>query len=182
MGLIDWGRRVFGGTVEESTGNSTLYPLLGGTQSATGLAINQSTAVSVSTVFACVSIRSKDVARCSPRLMKENSARADKPITTHPVAKLFKRPNEWQTWTEFCRQMHSSYLLRGNSFAVIMRDGRGNPISLIPINPDLVILYEAPGGEIFYSVTRQGIFLNAVLKTQPLMIPEEDIFHLRNIG
>src|SRR5664279_2979988 len=87
------------GAVEKSTGNSTLYPLLGGTQSATGLAINQSTAVSVSTVYACVSIRSKDVARCSPRLMKEEAARADKPNTTHPVAKLFKRPNAWQTWT-----------------------------------------------------------------------------------
>jgi HK97 family phage portal protein len=182
MGLIDWGRRVFGGTVEKATGNSTLYPLLGGTKSATGLAVNQTTAVSVSTVFACISIRSKDVARCSPRLMRENSARADKPITNHPVAKLFKRPNQWQDWTEWARQMHGAYLLRGNAFAVIMRDGRGNPTALIPINPDLVILYEAPGGEIFYSVTRQGIFLNAILKTQPLMIPEEDIFHLRNIG
>src|ERR1035437_2132235 len=106
MGLTGWGRRVFGGTVEKATANSTLYPLLGGTKSATGLAVNQMTAVSVSTVFACVSIRSKDVARCSPRLMKENAARADKPNTTHPIAKLFNRPNEWQTWTEFCRQMH----------------------------------------------------------------------------
>ncbi len=182
MGLIDWTRRMFGGSVEKSVGNSTLYPLLGGTQSATGLAINQTTAVSVSTVFACVSIRSKDVARCLPRLMREDAARADKPITKHPVAMLFKRPNQWQTWTEFCRQMHSAYLLRGNAFAVIMRDGRGNPVALIPINPDLVILYEAPGGQIFYSVTRQGIFLNAILKDQPLMIPEEDIFHLRNIS
>src|ERR1035437_2866300 len=105
MGLIDWGRRVFGGTVEKATANSTLYPLLGGTKSATGLAINQSTAVSVSTVFACVSIRSKDVARCSPRLTREGAARADKPITNHPIAKLFKRPNDYQNWTEFCRQM-----------------------------------------------------------------------------
>jgi phage portal protein BeeE len=93
--------------------------MLGGVGSATGLRITQSTAVSVSTVYACTSIRSKDVARCMPRLMKEDSARADKPVTNHPVAKLFKRPNDWQTWTEFCRQMHAAYLLRGNAYAVI---------------------------------------------------------------
>src|SRR5216684_2106194 len=153
MGLIDWTRRVFGGAVEKASSDAAFLPLLGGLHSATGLTINQATAASVSTVFACVSIRSKDVSRCFPRLMKEDSARADKPNTTHPVAKLFKRPNMQQTWAEFARQMHAAFLLRGNAYAVIMRDGRGNPIQLIPINPDQVILYEAPDGQIFYSVT-----------------------------
>jgi HK97 family phage portal protein len=114
--------------------------------------------------------------------MRADSARSEKPVLDHPVARLFTRPNKWQTWTEFCRQMHVAYLLRGNAFAVILRDGRGNPISLIPVNPDLVTLYEAADGSIFYSVTRAGVFLNAVLKTQPLMIPEEDVFHLRELG
>lgn len=182
MGLFDWTRRTFGGSVEKSTTTSALLPLLGGSNSATGLVINQGSAVGVSTVYACVSIRAKDVARCLPRLMKEDSARSEKPVTNHPVAKLFKRPNAWQTWTEFCRQMHAAYLLRGNAYAVVLRDGRGNPASLIPINPDNVILYEAPGGQLFYSVTRHSIFINAILKSEPMMIPEEDIFHLRNMG
>jgi HK97 family phage portal protein len=182
MGLVDWTRRVLGGSVEKASGDSGLLPLLGGVGSATGLSITQSTAVSISTVYACASIRSKDVARCIPRLMRENSARAEKPIVDHPVARLFKRPNAWQTWTEWCRQMHAAYLLRGNAFAVIMRDGRGNPTALIPINPDLVFLYEATDGSLFYSVARNGVFLNAILRGQPLMIPEDDMFHLRDIG
>jgi HK97 family phage portal protein len=180
MGLRDWTRRVFGGPVEK-TGTDALLPLIG-SGSATGLNVTQTTAMSISTVYACASIRSKDVARCSPRLMREESARADKPVTDHPVARLFARPNDWQTWTEFCRQMHTAYLLRGNAYAVILRDGRGNPVSLIPINPALVYLYEAPDGSIFYNVTRQSVFLNAILRTQPLMIPEDDIFHLRELG
>lgn len=182
MGLIDWTRRVFGGSVEKTSGDSALLPLLGGIGSATGQSITQTTAFSISTVYACASIRAKDVARCSPRLMRRAAARSETPVTNHPVAKLFQRPNQWQTWTEFARQMHAAYLLRGNAFAIILRDGRGNPIALIPVNPDLVILYEAADGGIFYSVTRAGVFLNAVLKTQPLMIPEEDIFHLRELG
>jgi HK97 family phage portal protein len=182
MGLLDWTRRKLGGSVEKSTTPEDWFREFGGTDSAAGVHITQSTAMSISTVYACASIRAKDVARCAPRLMKEESARADKPVLDHPVARLFKRPNDWQTWTEFSRQMHAAYLLRGNAYAVIMRDGRGKPTALIPINPDLVYLYEAQDGSIFYQVARNGVFLNAILKTQPLMIPEEDIFHLRELG
>jgi len=179
---MDWASRVFGGSVNKSNDSIERWFEEFGQKSAAGVAVNQTTAVSISTVYACASIRSKDVARCTPRLMKENSARSEKPVTDHPVARLFKRPNNWQTWTEFCRQMHCAYLLRGNAFAVIMRDGRGNPVSLIPVNPDLVSLYESPSGQIFYSVARSSIFLTAILQTQPMMIPEDDMFHLREMG
>jgi HK97 family phage portal protein len=185
MGLIDWGRRIFGGAVEKDynpADASALWSALGGSGSATGLRITQSTAMSVSTVYACTSIRSKDVARCQPRLMRVDAARADKPVIDHPVAKLFKNPNRWNTWTEFCRQMHAAYLLRGNAYAVILRDGHGRPTALIPINPSNVSLYEAPGGYIFYSVSRPSIFLASILAGQPLMIPEDDVFHLRDLG
>src|SRR3954470_2236512 len=145
-------RRRRGGSVEKTTSGVDWLPLLGGTNSATGLSVTQTTAVGISTVYACASIRSKDVARCIPRLMRQEAARSETPVFDHPVAKLFNRPNQTQTWTEFCRQMHAAYLLRGNAFAVILRDGRGNPVALIPVNPELVILYEANDGGIFYSV------------------------------
>jgi HK97 family phage portal protein len=183
MGLIDWTRRVFGGSVEKSNNSiEDWFAEFGSSPSATGLKITQSTAMSISTVYACASIRSKDVARCTPRLMRAGSARSETPVVNHPVAKLFKRPNAWQDWTEFCRNMHAAYLLRGNAYAVIMRDGRGNPTALIPVNPDLVTLYEAHNGSIFYSVARNGVFLSAILSSQPMMIPEDDIFHLRELG
>ena len=162
--------------------NSAYLPLLGSVSSATGLRLSQATAMSVSTVFACVTIRAKDVSRCTPRLMAENSARSEKPNTTHPVAKLFVRPNRIQTWSEFSRQMHAAYLLRGNAYAIILRDIRGNPAALIPINPDAVTLFEAPDGSIFYSVARYGFFQLAMLSGLPLMVPEEDVLHLRGLS
>jgi HK97 family phage portal protein len=182
MGWRDLARRVLGGSVDKSNDFDAWFDLGGGNKAASGLSINQSTAVSISTVYACTSIRSKDVARCRPRLMRQNSARSEKPVSDHPIAKLFVSPNDWQTWTEFARQMHAAYLLRGNAYAVILRNSRGEPAALIPINPDYVTLYEAPGGELFYSVTRSTPFLTAVLRGNPLMIPEDDIFHLRELG
>jgi phage portal protein BeeE len=68
--------------------------------------------------------------------MRVDAARADKPVTDHPVAKLFVRPNKWQTWTEFARQMHAAFLLRGNGYAVILARWTRKAGALIPINPD----------------------------------------------
>jgi HK97 family phage portal protein len=183
MGLVDWTRRAFGGSVEKSNGFPTqgFLPSLGGSASATGLTISQGTSLSISTVYACATIRSKDVARCKPRLLLEAAAKSEKPITDHPVARLLVRPNSIQTWTEFARQMHVAYLLRGNAYAVILRNARGDPIALIPINPDGVTVLEAVDGSLFYQVTRFGLFQMAMLRDLPMAIPEEDIFHLRGL-
>jgi len=157
-------------------------PALGGMVSSAGVNITQSTAMSISTVFACVSIRSKDVARCLPRLVKEDSARSEKPVKDHPVAKLFLRPNWIQTWAEFALQMNAAYLLRGNAYAVILRNAKQQPVALIPVNPDCVTLLEAVDGSLFYQVTRSGLFQMAALRGQPIAIPEEDVFHLRGMS
>lgn len=156
-------------------------PTLGSTPSVTGLSISQGTAVTVSTVYACVTMRAKDVARCTPRLLKLEGARSQKPITDHPVAKLFRRPNWQQTWFEFCLQMHVAFLLRGNAYAAILRDSRGKPTALIPINPDAVMVLEAADGSVFYNVNRLGLFQIAALRDFPVAIPEEDILHLRGL-
>lgn len=156
--------------------------MAGGYSSATGLAISQGSAINVSTVYACISVRAKDVARCAPRLIHRKGARSQTPIENHSVAKIFERPNDLQTWFEWCLQMQSALLLKGNAYAAIVRDGRGNPISLWPLNPDTVYLYESYGGELFYSVMRSGLYLTHQLRNMPLMIPEEDVFHLRGLS
>ncbi|WP_316184709.1 phage portal protein [Bradyrhizobium sp. SZCCHNRI1003] len=158
-----------------------LLPILGSTPSATGLQINQASAMSVSTVYACVTIRAKDVARCRPSLRKAGAPRDSKPFTGHPLAKLLRRPNRIQTWFEFVLQMQAALLLRNNAYAVILRDANGRPTQLIPVNPDAVMVLEAVDGSIFYQVNRVGLFQLAMLRDLPVSIPEEDILHLRGL-
>ena len=83
-------------------------------------------AMAVSSVYACVTIRAKDVARCTPRLFVKNKDGGREIVTDHLVAKLFLRPNRQQTWFEFWQQMMIGYLLRGNAYAAILRDRRTN--------------------------------------------------------
>lgn len=173
----------------DSTGWGSLYGdwSLFSSQSVTGIQVNQQSAMQATAVMACVSVLSEDVSKMTPGLWRivdmlgyPNAGRL--PATNHPLYDLLHSPNDWQTWPEFCRMMMVGYLLRGNAYAVILRDNGGQPKVLVPINPDRVQLWESPSGAIFYMVTRAGLHEMAVLKSQPLLIPEEDIFHLKDLS
>jgi HK97 family phage portal protein len=156
-------------------------PTLGSTPSATGLLISQGTAMCVGAVYACVTIRSQDMARCTPRIYRPNKDGSREIVTDHPMTKLIKRPNRQQTWFEFMEQMNAAYLLRGNAYAAKIRNSRGQITELIPINPDAVLVMESVNGEIFYNVNRIGLWQIAMLRDFPPTMAQEDILHLRGL-
>lgn len=157
-------------------------PTLGSTPSASGLLISQGTAMAVSTVYACVTIRAQDVARCTPRLYKRGRDGSRIQVTDHPLAGIFEQPNRQQTWFEFAEQMETAHLLRGNAYAAIKRDGRGRPTELIPVNPDAVLVLESWNGDVFYNVNRIGLWQIAMLREFPPSIAGEDILHIRGLS
>lgn len=172
-------RKALGGASFPAQG---YLPTLGSTPSATGLLISQGTAMSVSAVYACVTIRSQDIARCTPRLYRPKPDGSREVVTDHPLVKLLKKPNRAQNAFEFFEQMNAAYLLRGNAYAAIKRNGRGQVTELIPINPDAVMVMESVNGEIFYNVNRIGLWQIAMLAEFPPTIAAEDILHLRGLS
>lgn len=148
---------------------------------AAGIAVNQASAMQVSAVYACVSILSYDLAKLGASIFRGERKGKRQEATNHPLFSLLKQPAPWLTWFEFCGMLQSSVLLRGNGYAVILRDPHGRPTMLVPINPDRVALWEAPDGNLFYMVTRSGLHEMAILRDEPLLIASEDIFHLKSL-
>jgi HK97 family phage portal protein len=159
-----------------------MIPPLGSVQSASGVLISQNTAMSVSAVYRAVYVRAHDVARTKPSLYTEDESGTRTKVTDHAIARLMVRPNRVQTWFEFIRDMWVAYLLRGNAYAAIIRDTRGDPTQLIWINPDAVMVLEAADGSWWYNVNRIGLFQIAMLRNFPVAIPAEDILHIRGIS
>lgn len=162
-----------------STGG--IIPPLGSSPTASGLLVSQATAMTNSVVWRCVTLRAQDIARCRPRLMTRDKAGNAVEVTEHPIAALLRRPNRVQTWFEFMEQLTAFRLLRGNAYAVIIRDGRGTPKELIAVNPDAVMMLEATDGSLFYNVNRLGLFQIAMLQNLPQSIPAEDMLHFRGV-
>ncbi len=177
--------RLFGRSSAAATpASGGMVPPLGSIASASGLPVSQATAMTVSAVYASARILSSDVARCRPSLYRRlpDGSRLTIAAKDHPVARLLRRPNRVQTWYEFTRDLIVSYVLRGNGYAAILRDRNGEPTELIWLNPDAVVVLEASGGEVFYQVSRLGLFQSAALQSFPLAIPAEDVLHLRGIS
>jgi HK97 family phage portal protein len=147
--------------------------------SAAGVEINQQTALGAAAVMACVMMLAEDVAKLPVWLATKTASDKITRVTNHPLACLFEEPNEWQDWMEFCEMLQVGLVLRGNGIAVIIRDYRGKPVKLVPVNPDRVALWEAQSGELFYRITPFGLHEMAQLKDEPFLIPAEDVFHLR---
>jgi HK97 family phage portal protein len=187
MGMLDRVSRGMSAPARRASAGVPSYgmiPPLGSVQSASGTLISQATAMTVSAVYRAVYVRSHDVARCKPSLFVEalDGTRTKVKPDDHAVARLMVRPNRVQTWFEFVRDLWVAYLLRGNGYAAILRDGRGNPTELIWINPDAVMVLEAADGSWFYNVNRIGLFQIAMLRGFPVAIPSEDILHFRGIS
>lgn len=173
----------FGGQGAAATPSQGFLPTLGATPSATGLLISQGTAMAVSAVYACVTIRAQDVARCTPRLFHKKKSGTEEQVTQHDLVELFKKPNRQQDWFEFSEQTTAGYLLRGNGYAA--KKGitkRGHVEELIPINPDAVLVMEGYDGGIYYNVNRIGLWQIAMLREFPATIEADNIFHLRGLS
>jgi HK97 family phage portal protein len=149
------------------------------TPTAAGVMVNQASAMQVTSVFACVSIISYDLAKLGASIFRGERHGKRQKATDHELYPLLKQPAPWLTWFEFCGMLQTSVLLRGNGYAVILRNSRGKPQMLVPINPDRVALWEAQDGQLFYMVTRSGLHEMSILRGEPLLIHSDDIFHLK---
>ena len=144
-----------------------------------GVTVNSWTAMHHGPVMAAVSILSEEVAKIPWGVYRRTADGGKVPATDHFLYRLLRHPNDWQTALEFKEMMQAALVLCGNAYAVAVRDWRGVPQYLVPVHPDRVTLYEAPDGQWFYLVTRNGLHEMAMLREVPIMVPSEDVFHLR---
>jgi len=104
-----------------------------------GQAVTPETAMRVTAVFACVSLRSKTVGTIPFQVKRRVNDTTRVDATDHSLhAVLTRKPNKWQKPREFKKMMQAHVLLRGNAYAKITRGIRGEVLALTPLHPDRV--------------------------------------------
>lgn len=104
----------------------------------------------IGTVFECVVIRANSLSKLPLQLYKytKNGKTRDK---DHKLSYLLeKRPNKWQTPSQFKSYIEVSRLLWGNAYIKMVFDRQGNITSLEPLNPSDVTIVKNTNGDYFY--------------------------------
>lgn len=161
-------------TVSEQSANTPdeiAEMLRTGNVSASGQGVTDRTALKVATVFACLRIRTGAVANTPIGIKRRVDDRTRQDATDHPAWTLFsRRPNKWQTPSQFKRMMEGHLLLRGQAYALISRGVGGRLLALTPLHPDRVTKHQLPDMSLAFEYTRTD--------GRKIVIPQEDVFHL----
>lgn len=162
MGILDWLQspraavQDAGGGKEISTSDELATAIRQASMgSASGMPVTPDTAMRVSAVYACVRLISGAVANLPLHIKRRVDADTREDLSSAPVWSVLRRkPNGWQTPSQFKRMMQAHILLRGNAYAQIVRS-RGNVIALNPLHPDRMEVKQTDALDLVYEYTRR---------------------------
>ena len=141
-----------------------------GYQTKSGQAVNNTTALSIASVHACVRVIADGIAGLGLKLYKDDGQSRDQ-VIIHYATALTNEPNPYQTKYDFTKYMTSHLALTGNAYAFINRDVRNIGTELHPIAPQYVTPV-MQDGILFYKVTLAGY---------PGMIPATEMLHFKGM-
>ena len=142
--------------------------------SGSGKAVNATTAIQLSTVYACVRVISETVASL-PLGVYEATDEGNRKATEHPLYRLLHdEPNSEMTSFVLREVMLGHLLLWGNSYSQIIRNGRNKISGVYPLLPDKMAVDRDKNGALTYTYsTASG---------QTVTLPPEDVLHIPGLG
>lgn len=128
-----------------------------GQSTGSGIAVNEDSAMRVAAVFRCVTLISGAVATMPLHVKRRVDDRVREDASDHWLWTLLRRkPNPWQTPSQFRRLMQASILLRGAAYAMKI-SSRDRVIGLIPLHFDRVRVDQLDDFSLVYHyTTRKG--------------------------
>jgi HK97 family phage portal protein len=141
-----------------------------GYQTKSGQAVNNTTALSIASVHACVRVIADGIAGLGLKLYKDDGQSRSQ-IVVHYATALTNEPNPYQTKYDFVKYMASHLALTGNAYAFINRDVRNIGTELHPIAPQYVTPV-MQDGLLFYKVSQAGY---------PSMVPATEMLHFKGM-
>ena len=130
-----------------------------GVQSDAGEVVSPTSAFAIPAVQRCVMILAEAVSRLPIKIYQELDDGGFDEVKDHPLRSLLQvSPAPFLTVQSFNEFKQISLGLRGNAYAVKLYDNRGKIVSLMPVNPDRVIVMINPQDHLpYYRVTMSPV-------------------------
>jgi HK97 family phage portal protein len=137
-------------------------------------AVSLDGALQVSAVWACVKILVETIASLPLFVYQTDHNGMRALIRDAEIYRVMHdAPNRWQTAQEFWEYMLLNLFLRGNAYAIKMRDSQGEVYALWPMAADQVEVERLLDGSLVYYYH---------IDSKTLIYAEDDILHIRGMG
>src|SRR5262245_55773091 len=147
---LGWERRAV------SYADPALAYLGAGARTASGEPVSVERAVSLTAIWACVTLVAGSIASMPLILYRKVDDERERAVE-HPLFDVLRlRPNPVQSVVSFWEAMVTALLLRGNAFATLTRDDDGRVRALWYVNPDRVAIEVLKTGRLKYRVAAGG--------------------------
>lgn len=149
-----------------------LGKVFGGGPTKSGASVNETTALQVGVVLACVRVISEGIAQVPLKVYRSQDRKRD-PATDHPLYSLLHRkPNPWMSSFELRETIGMHAVLTGHAVCFLNRVGReGRIAEIIPFEPGRVTVKRADDWTLTYHVRGASGDVK--------VFPAEAIWHLR---
>ena len=151
-------------------GGSSFF--FGGT--AAGKMVNEKTALSVTTVYACVRVLAEALAGLPLHVYKYNEDNSKERAPAHPLYRLLHdAPNAEMTSFVWRETLMAHLLIYGNAYSQIVRNGKGQVMALYPLLPSKMEVARDSSGEIVYIYQSEK---------DEVKLHRWDVFHIPALG
>lgn len=135
---------------------TALAAMMEGHETLSGVNVSSATASRFAVVGSCIRVLSDDLSALPCVLFRKNGQTKDRAIDLPQYNLLLRKPNEWQTASDFFQMAERHRLFRGITYSLLIRNTRKQVVEMIPLMPDAVELRQDPSTlAISYVYTRR---------------------------
>ena len=165
---------------KNSTAGEQYRFYFGGTSS--GKRVNERSAMQMTAVYACVRILAESIAGLPIHLYRYNDKGGKEKAFDHPLYRLLHdEPNEEMSSFVFRETLMTHLLLWGNAYAQVIRNGKGEVVSLYPLMPNRMVVDRTEKGQLYYEYTHSSDEANT-MKNETIRLRPENIMHIPGLG
>lgn len=145
-----------------------------GMESWSGESVNARNAVTVAEYYAACRNIAEDIGKLPIHVYRKLSPRGKRRLPDHPVQALLNRPNSEMTSMAFRETTIAHAMTWGKGLAEIVRDGRGRPGELWPLDPSRTEVKRDEAKRLIYIVWQEdGTYVT---------LQDRDVFHVHGLG
>ena len=151
-------------------------------RSTSGKSVNEMTAMQTTAVYACVRILSEAIASLPIHVYRYKDGGKEM-VCDHPLYTLLHdEPNPEMTSFVFRKTLMSHLLILGNAYAQIIRNGKGEVLSLYPLLPGKMSVERDSNGVLYYVYSRCSDENPNIKKMGNITLRQEDVLHIPGLG